>query len=89
MFFVVSFGVNVIDLMLQPLQIQIVYNLVVPFAMCLYESFESNALNVPSNVYIITKCGIEVRKNKHSLVFPTEKFILVATSNCFSLHKSV
>lgn len=28
-------------------------------------------------------------KNKHSLVFPQKEFILVATSNCSSLRKSV
>lgn len=66
-------GVNVIlvDLMLQPLQIQIVYNLVGPVALYLYELFENNALYVPSHVYNMIKCGIKVMKTEHSLVFPT------------------
>lgn len=65
---IISVNVTLVDLMLQPLQIKIVYNLVVPVAMYLYESFENNSLYVPSNVYNMTECGI---KTKHSLVFST------------------
>lgn len=39
--------------------------------MYLYEGFESNCLYVPSNVYKVTKRGIQVMKNKHILVFLT------------------
>lgn len=62
-----------VDLMLQALQIQIVYNgiLVCSIALYLYYVFENNALYVPSNVYNMIKCGEKVMKTKHSLVFPT------------------
>lgn len=61
---VISVGVNVmVDSMLQPLQIPIVYNLVDPVALYLSEGFKRNY--VPSNVYNMTKREIQVRKNKH------------------------
>lgn len=53
-----------VDSMLQPLQIQIVHNLVDPVAVCLSEGFKHNY--VPSNVYKMIQRGIQVMKNiKH------------------------
>lgn len=66
---VFSFGGNVplVDI----LKIKIVFNLVGPVALYLYESFENNSLNVPLNVCNMTKCGTKTIKNKHSLLFPS------------------
>lgn len=57
---VISVGMNVME---------IVYNLIGPVAMYLSEGFKNNY--VPSNVYNMTKRGIQVMKNKHILVFLT------------------